>query len=207
MTKQAMDSYAGDLAALLEAEGLPQPPLPAEIMSAMRAHGPGCFASDELQGDERADMPLRKIASRWLDAGSPRRGARCEFIGRGFRSNFVQVVFESPRCGVFLSKVVSQAFDDAIVIRRRVEGTFTLMRSLLEATERAAVWPAGKRLAIIDDDKDGLLRWGWVAEKGVRRADLAHDDAGWILALSSVEELATSVGARAAGPRSSPPAP
>src|SRR4051794_7251227 len=115
MTNFAIGPCASDLAAFLDAQGLPPPPLPAEIVRVMLAHGPGCFASGELQDDWRANTSLREIVLRWLDAGSQQPAARCELTGRGFHSKFVQVVFESPRCGVFLSKLVSEGFDDAVI--------------------------------------------------------------------------------------------
>lgn len=184
MMNKASKPSAIDCASFFAAEGLPAPPLPVDIARAMRPHGTSAFASDDWVGG----LPVRFAATRWLKAGAAGTSAWCGLIERGMHSTTVQVGFASPRCGIFIRKFVSQGFDDAAANRHRVQGAFDLMRRVTEAVQGARAWPTSKRLAIIDDDSEGL-RWAWVADKGAQWDDLASDDVGWISALMSVESL------------------
>ena len=155
----------------------------------MREQGPGCFATDGFKGAPGNGAPLRDAALRWLRDGSEQRGARCELVGHGLRSTFIQVVFESPRCGIFLAKVSSHAFDDAPMLRRRMQGSFGLMRRLLDAIDQVQSWPDTRRLALVDDDQGGRIHWGWVERARAHWDDLSIDESGWIDALVSVQTL------------------
>jgi hypothetical protein len=186
MNNPTMDPAAADLAALLHSEGLPEPPFSAEVLRGMQAQGPGAFVSDSLRGDWRPGAGLHASVLRWLVAAPAESGAWCELVSRGFHSSTVSIAFESPRCGIFVRKLTSQAFDDAAIIRLRAEGSFALMRRLVDATEAAQPWPQGKRLALVDDDEGGEVRWGWVSRRDGRWDDLAPDGMGWISALLAV---------------------
>lgn len=186
MMSESSRSSASDCSVLFKAEGLPSPPLPTDLLHALRLQSPGTFATADWIGGS----PVHTAASHWLTSGTANVSAWCGLIERGVHSTTVQVGLAAPRCGIFIRKFVSQAFDDAVVNRRKVEGSFELMRRVLEGVERARAWPAGRRLAIIDDDTQQVLRWGWVGESGTPWDDLAPDGVGWISALISVERLA-----------------
>jgi hypothetical protein len=186
MIDLAMDPAATDLAALLRSEGLPEPPFSPEILGDMHAQGPGAFVSAALRGEWRAGADFPVSVLRWLEAGTPHRGAWCELVSRGFHSSTASIAFESPRCGIFVRKLTSQAFADAAVNRLRAQGSFALMRRLIDAIEAAPSWPQDKRLALVDDDKDGLVRWGWVSERSSQSDDLTPDVMGWVTALLAV---------------------
>jgi hypothetical protein len=189
MTDIALNLPFGDLSALFAAEGLPEPPLPAEMVRSMRAHGPTAFVSDELIGDWHAGTAPREAALRWLEDGTAQRGAWGELIVRGFHSSYVQIGLETPRFAIFVRKLTSETFEDAAANRRRVLGSFNLMKRLLDAIAAASMWPAGKRLVFVDADEDGAPYWAWVAEHGAQWSDLKPDAMGWITALLSVEAL------------------
>jgi hypothetical protein len=189
MTSGPSTLSAIDCASFFEAEGVPAPPLPLEIAHAMRPQGRSAFASADWPGG----LPMLFAASRWLEAGAAGSGAWCGLIERGVHSTTVQVGVVAPRYGIFIRRFVSQAFDDAAANRRRVQGSFELMRRITEAVQATRAWPPGKRLAIIDDDTAGVL-WGWVADTGAQWSDLVSDGAGWMSALVSVESLARAMG-------------
>lgn len=189
MTTCATPSRFTSLSDLLQAQGLPQAPLPIDIAATMHAHGVDCFASRDLMADWRGGAPLHEVARRWLEAGNTAAGARCELTGLGFHSHFLQLAIETPRYGLFARKLIALAFDDAAINRRRVEGTFGLMRALLDAIGRARAWPADRRLVVIENDESGLLHWGWVAAQGAGSSELTPDAAAWIAALIAVEAV------------------
>jgi hypothetical protein len=178
---------AVDLASYFAAEGLAAPSLPPDIGKLMRPQGHTAFASQGWPGG----LPISFAALRWLAEGAADSGAWCGLVQRGVHSTTVQVGVTSPRFGIFIRKYVSQAFDDGEQNRARAQGSFDLMRRVTEAAATAHEWPLGKRLAIIDDDDNPDVLWGWVAGTGARWDDLVPDGAGWVSALVSIESLAT----------------
>jgi hypothetical protein len=173
----------------LETHGFGALPLPSDVGESMRECGEDCIASVALDGEWRAGASAREVATAWLEAGSVHRGGRCEFVGSGVASNQLQLVFESPRCGIFIAKSVSAVVGDEAQTRTRIDGVFELMRYVVDAVEAARFWPDAKRLAIVDDDREGLVYWAWVDALGAGWDDLTPDATGWITALLSVEGL------------------
>jgi len=174
----------------LEVHGFGVPPFPADVCGAMRACDEDCVASVGLDDPWRSRATVRDVATAWLEAGSVQRGARCEFVGGGLTSNQLQLAFESPRCGIFVAKQVNGVMGDEAMNRNRVEGVLELARYVVDAVEAARAWPEGRRLAVVDDDREGgLVYWTWVPARGASWDDLAPDATGWITALLSVEAL------------------
>lgn len=176
-----------------DTHALPPLPLPSSASEGMRACGEHCVASAGLDGAWRGGAPLRQVASTWLDAGCAHSGARCEFtgsgIGTGIGSTMLQLVFESPRCGIFVAKQTGGSAVEGDVNRTRIEGVLGLMKYLVDAVDAARTWPEGQRLAVVDDDRAGLACWGWVPASGARWDELQPDATAWIAAMLSVEAL------------------
>ncbi len=188
MTTSNAVAAALDCNALFTDEGLPAIALPGDLSRLLEARGRVTFATPNWS----ADIPLREAAVRWLREGSTERMAWCAVVGHGVHSSTVQVGFVSPRCGIFINKLVSQALNDAAINRRRMDGTFRLMRRLIDTVEKAPFWPADRRLALVDDDTDTLC-WGWPHDQGALWIDLSIDRAAWIAALTSVFSMTASM--------------
>ena len=166
---------------------LPKVPLPDDMLQLMEPRGDRAFATP----DWAVNAPLRELTVGWLRDGSSERAAWCAVAAHGMHSSTVQLAFTSPRCGIFVNKLMSEASNDGVANRRRIDGTFRLMGRLLDMIEQAPLWPHDRRLAVIDDDTDTLC-WGWPHDQGGLWVDLSIDRAAWIAAIVSVTSLMAS---------------
>jgi len=170
-----------DCVALFQAERLPELPLPASLLAAMRSQGGHRFASVGWTGG----ATLQEAAVRWLQAGGSQSAGWCAVVQGGVHSTRAEVAFVSPRCGFFVGKLMSEALADRAIHRRKLAGAFKLMKRLIDSVESASDWPAGQRLVVFDRDGQAL-RWGWVADTHASWADLTPDSMAWVAALISV---------------------
>lgn len=186
MIAESMRSSSSDCTVYFKAQGLPAPPFPLEVLRAIRPTAPGVFETPGWVGG----LPVHAAALRWLESGCAEREAWCGMVRRGEYASTVQVGLVAPRYGLFMRKFSTPPFTPEQRPRQtRVEGTFEMMRRIIEVIDLARVWPRGQRLALVDDDTQQVLRWAWVAETNAEWDDLAPDSMGWLSALMSMERL------------------
>lgn len=175
-------------AALFSREGLPPPPIPAQLLAALQPVSDAAFAT----AGWTATTDVSQGCASWLAEPSQER-AWAGFAGHGLRSTAVRLMVANPRCGIFVQRLWAQAHGEAAHCEMRVRGTFALAARVLEAADTlqaAGRWPADRRLAILDDDFGDALCWGWVPVGANALPALTQSASAYIDALIALESLA-----------------
>lgn len=169
--------------ALFDEADLPTPPLPSAQAAALRPLRPGVFATpgapDLHALDDMAAHWAQRPGSAWAWVG---------FHDTGRASAAVRVCQADAQAGFFVQRHwSSQPHDSAL----RLEGAFELLARAQQLVAAAPAWPAGRRLALLDDDFD-RERWGWLEPGAHALAGLLVDPLAYLGVLVALDQLGRS---------------
>ena len=147
--------------ALFSTEGLPFPPLPAELASALREARPNVFATRPVE------IPPYTLAAYSLEVQTEPEVpsyALIGFDGHGINSWAVHYYLVDDALALFIQLPWGGAYVEPGEARSVIEAAFSWAETLQSKTSRAqrdGLIPAGSRLLVIDSsfDEPG---WAWI---------------------------------------------
>lgn len=170
----------GELSELFATEKLPLPGLPAALMQRLLQVGPQLWASE-------SGLPHPEDLPQWIRLAQRHDGELLQigFSGRGINSWSLHLNLVQKGLAVFLQCRWGNAYDDAAVSRRRIEGVMGFIDMMLlrcAKPEANALVESGERLIVCFADHFPS-RWQWRSE-----GDQWHQDGDFTL-LAAVGSL------------------